>query len=59
MLSSYILLSRVHITHNFIGSKYEDARGEISGYLLDNIVVFFVMRYVKGLWRLEWTNTHG
>lgn len=39
MLSSYILLSRVHITHNFIGSKYEDARGEISGYLLDNIVV--------------------
>lgn len=39
MLSSYILLSRVHITHNFSGSKYEDARGEISGYLLDNIVV--------------------
>lgn len=39
MLSSCILLSRVHITHNFIGSKYEDARGEISGYLLDNIVV--------------------
>lgn len=38
MLSSYILLSRVHITHNFIGSKYEDARGEISGYLLDNVV---------------------
>lgn len=39
MLSSYILLSRVHITHNFIGSKYEDARGEISSYLLDNIIV--------------------
>lgn len=45
MLLSYILFFRVYIIYNFSGLKYEDVRGEIFGYLLDNIVVLVSFCY--------------